>query len=90
MADTRGHHDGQRGKGLAGHLRNVSVALLGRARRDPSIAATEAWLDRLPQDRRRAALWAPAGLLLVLALIAAQFGWPGLLVYFVGVIWLAA
>jgi hypothetical protein len=80
-------------EGVAAKLRlrsrAVALAILCRLRRDRTIARTEAWFDTLPRRRQAAAVRAAVVLLLVLALIAAQFGWPGLLVYFLAAIWLA-
>lgn len=60
----------------------VLAAVLGR--RDP--ATLDQWLRQRPAPRRWAIIGGTLGLLLLLALVMAQFGWIGLALYFAAVV----
>lgn len=74
---------------LSGRLRPVVAALLSRVWPRLDQAAVEARLAGLSPRDEAAVTVAVLLILFLAALFAAQFGWLGMGVYFLAVIWLA-
>ncbi|MEM9754880.1 MAG: hypothetical protein AAF914_02745 [Pseudomonadota bacterium] len=66
--------------------RTVATAVIAGVARRTGFHEIEARLLRLPDGQAAAIVSATLAFLLVLAIVAAQFGWVGLAVYFVAII----
>lgn len=72
--------------GLWDWARAIAAALLDRWWRDKDGTSAESRLKRLPTRTQAVIVACVLLLLLVFSLVAAEFGWIGMLVYFLAVI----
>ncbi|MBM7068431.1 hypothetical protein [Actibacterium sp. 188UL27-1] len=71
---------------VARFVLRVSAMLIAGVWRSRSLSEIEAALRQSPQPRRAVLVLFPLVLLFLLSLIAAQFGWIAMLVFWMGVI----